>query len=98
MAERHPPSFNPFKKDSQVPVENTVNQRAQRPRKMRNGRKNRKKRFEGKAYWEKNKDRDWSMFGEFQILNLNVSWSLCNLPSMIQLFIIMILRKSCCYL
>ena len=52
MAERHPPSFNPFKKDNQVPVENTVNQRAT-TKKMRNGRKNRKKNSKEKAYWEK---------------------------------------------
>ena len=66
MAERHPPSFNPFKKDNQVPVENTVNQRAT-TKKMRNGRKNRKNKIRRKKRTgKKSKDRDWSMFGEFQ--------------------------------
>ena len=66
MAERHPPSFNPFKKDSQVPVENTVNQGATTKEK-RNGRRNRKKKVRRKKRSGKKKtNKDWSMFGDFK--------------------------------
>ena len=63
MAERHPPSFNPFKNDAKLLNNNEKDiqsSKSKPKRKKRRGRRRKLKKKKGK------KEKDWALFGEFQ--------------------------------
>jgi hypothetical protein len=65
MAERHPPSFNPFKVDKKTLV-NDVTDAETNTISAKNKKKKRKRRGKRRKIKKKKEEKDWSMFGEFQ--------------------------------
>ena len=63
MAERHPPSFNPFKNDAKLLNTNEKDIQSSKSKPKRKKRRGRRRKLKKK---KEKKEKDWALFGEFQ--------------------------------